>query len=103
MNLLTLFCYREELEKLKHTIDDGKSNVITKKNKMLMTAQETLNRLYNEMNKADTQVKKAESQSKMMLKYKDLVEQGKKQFQKELESIMPDVKLGQARGDHYDI
>ena len=50
------------------------------------------------MSKSETQVTKMESQSKMMQKYKDLVEQGKKQFQKELESIMPEVKLGQARG-----
>jgi hypothetical protein len=35
------------------------------------------------MHKSDTQVTKMESQSKMMLKYKDLVEEGKKQFQKE--------------------
>ena len=34
----------------------------------------------------------------MMLKYKDLVEEGKKQFQKELESIMPEIKLGKAHG-----
>lgn len=73
---------------------------MTKKNKILISAQETFNKLSSELNKQDTQVKKVESQSKMMLKYKDLVEQGKKQFQKELESIMPEVKLGQARGKY---
>lgn len=73
---------------------------MTKKNKILISAQETFNKLNSELNKQETQVKKVESQSKMMLKYKDLVEQGKKQFQKELESIMPEVKLGQARGKY---
>lgn len=89
---------REQLQKLKNAITEGKSQAMTKKNKILISAQETFNKLNSELNKQDTQVKKVESQSKMMLKYKDLVEQGKKQFQKELESIMPDVKLGQARG-----
>lgn len=89
---------REELNKLKQTIEEGKTNVATKKNNALSSAQKTLNKLLNEINNSETQVTKVESQSKMMQKYKDLVEQGKKQFQKELESIMPDVKLGQARG-----
>lgn len=89
---------REQLQKLKNAITEGKSQAMTKKNKILISAQETFNKLNSELNKQETQVKKVESQSKMMLKYKDLVEQGKKQFQKELESIMPEVKLGQARG-----
>lgn len=89
---------RENLEKLHQAIEEGKSKAITKKNKILLSAQATLNTLKNEMNKMDAEVMKAESQSKMVLKYKELVEQGKKQFQKELESIMPEVKLGQARG-----
>ena len=89
---------RENLEKLKHAIDEGKSNDITKKNKTLLEVQKIYNRLINDMHKSDTQVTKMESQSKMMLKYKDLVEEGKKQFQKELESIMPEIKLGKAHG-----
>ena len=32
-----------------------------------------------------------------MLKYKDLVDKGKKQFQKEIESLLPDVKIGSGR------
>lgn len=86
------------MEKLKHAIDEGKSNDITKKNKTLLEVQKIYNRLINDMHKSDTQVTKMESQSKMMLKYKDLVEEGKKQFQKELESIMPEIKLGKAHG-----
>lgn len=89
---------RENLEKLKHAIDEGKSNDITKKNKTLLEVQKTYNRLINDIHKSDAQVTKMESQSKMMLKYKDLVEEGKKQFQKELESIMPEVKIGKAHG-----
>ena len=39
-----------------------------------------------------------ESEARIMLKYKDLIDKGKKQFQKELESIMPEVKLGDKKG-----
>lgn len=35
-----------------------------------------------------------ESEGKVMMKYKDLVAQGRAQFQKELESIMPAVAKG---------
>ena len=34
----------------------------------------------------------------VMLRYKVLIEKGRQQFQKELESIMPEVKLGGKRG-----
>ena len=45
-----------------------------------------------------TQVSKAESEARIMTKYKDLIEQGKQQFQKELESIVPEVKMGIKKG-----
>ena len=41
---------------------------------------------------------KAESEARIMTKYKDLIEQGKQQFQKELESIVPEVKMGIKKG-----
>ena len=44
------------------------------------------------------QVSKAESEARIMTKYKDLIEQGKQQFQKELESIVPEVKMGIKKG-----
>lgn len=43
------------------------------------------------------QVRQAEAESNVMQKYKDLVEKGKKQFQKELESLLPDVKIGSGK------
>ena len=36
-----------------------------------------------------------------MIKYVDLIEKGKQQFKKELESIMPEVKLGDKKGTIY--
>ncbi|KAL5021900.1 hypothetical protein ScPMuIL_001055 [Solemya velum] len=89
---------RENLEKLRSVIDEGKSNPITKRNKAILTAQEQFNKTSKEMGKITSQVAKSESQAKVMLKYKDLIQKGRKQFQQELESIMPEVKLGDKRG-----
>ena len=37
---------------------------------------------------------KSESDARVMARYKDLIDRGRKQFAEELDSIMPDVKLG---------
>ncbi|KAL3863537.1 hypothetical protein ACJMK2_005289 [Sinanodonta woodiana] len=89
---------REVLEKLKHTIEEGKKNKVTSKNKMILPAKETLNNMSSELNKMQSQVEKTEGEAKVMLKYKDLIDKGRQQFKKELESIMPAVKLGDRKG-----
>lgn len=40
------------------------------------------------------QFESARTESAIMSEYRDLVNQGRKQFQKELESILPEVKPG---------
>lgn len=47
------------------------------------------------------QIAKSESENRGLVKFNDLVEEGKKKFQKELESLMPDVKPG--KGQYADI
>lgn len=47
------------------------------------------------------QIVKSESENRGLVKFNDLVEEGKKKFQKELESLMLDVKLG--KGQYVDI
>ncbi|XP_045189189.2 MICOS complex subunit MIC60-like [Mercenaria mercenaria] len=88
---------KENLEKLRHAIDDGRQNSVTKKNKALTVAKEKLNQLTTELNKKQNEVSKVESESRVMSKYKTLVDRGKDQFKKELESLMPDVKIGTGR------
>ncbi|KAK6185608.1 hypothetical protein SNE40_007805 [Patella caerulea] len=89
---------KENLEKLKKTIDDSKKDAVLKKNKILKTAQQKLNEFNNDINTVLSQVKKEESEARVMTKYKDLVDKGRQQFKKELESIMPDVKIGDKKG-----
>ncbi|KAJ8317181.1 hypothetical protein KUTeg_005085, partial [Tegillarca granosa] len=89
---------KEDLNKLKQAIESGKQNKVTKRNKALITAQKNFNEFSSELNKIATQVSKAEAEAKVMIKYKDLVDKGRKQFKQELESIMPEVKIGDNRG-----
>ena len=42
------------------------------------------------------QLTKAKSQSTVLTSYRDLVRKGQDQFSKELEQILPDVKLGES-------
>lgn len=94
----TVTALQSDLEKLHRAIDEGRKSAVTKKNKALITANESMNKFRSELNKKISQVTKAESEARVMIKYVDLIEKGKQQFKKELESIMPDVKLGDKKG-----
>ncbi|KAL4232096.1 hypothetical protein ACF0H5_009672 [Mactra antiquata] len=88
---------KSNFEKLRQAIDDGRKNTMTKKNKTLTTAQEKLNLLKTSFNKLQNEVAKVESESRVLSKYKDSVDKAKEQFKKEVESLTPEVKLGQGK------
>jgi len=48
--------FRVHLEKLRSTVADGKANKVTKKNKVLLTAEEELNKLNYSFRSAATEV-----------------------------------------------
>ncbi|ESN95270.1 hypothetical protein HELRODRAFT_193611 [Helobdella robusta] len=83
---------KQELAKLREVISTGKSNKVTKKNKLLWSTEDEANKLNRSFNTALNEVSKAEADSKVFKEYRDLIKKGKEQFKKELESIMPDVK-----------
>lgn len=85
---------RATLSQLQINIEDGKKNKVTKRNSMLYTSQQCYNHTFGELRKSTNCLNKAEADSRVMTKYKDLIENGRRQFAKELESIIPDVKLG---------
>lgn len=85
---------RLQLEKLRKTLDEGFNNPHTKHNKTLMVGQDVFNRISHSLNLYSTEVSKAENEVKMVEKYKHLVDQGREQFRRELESIVPNVKIG---------
>jgi MICOS complex subunit MIC60 len=83
------------LEKLRSTITDGKADKVTKKNKVLLAAEEELNKLNYSFRSATNELSKAQSEAKVLAEYRDLVKKGRERFKKELESILPDVKSGE--------
>ncbi|XP_052226388.1 MICOS complex subunit MIC60-1-like isoform X1 [Dreissena polymorpha] len=82
---------RDNLDRLKHAIDEGRKEAETKKNAALTTANEKLNKWTSELNKKQNEVSRAESEYRVMMKYKDLVDKGKEVFRKEVESLMPEL------------
>ncbi|XP_013397177.1 MICOS complex subunit MIC60-1 [Lingula anatina] len=85
----------DELEMLKKAIEDGKAEAKTEANEILAQAQDQYSNLKYELDGVVAKVSHALSESNILHHYKDRVEKGKDQFQKEMESIVPDVKLGE--------
>ena len=51
-----MLCFRADLEKLRLAIDEGRKNAVTKKNRALISANESLNKFNAELNKKIAQV-----------------------------------------------
>ncbi|XP_071946968.1 MICOS complex subunit Mic60-like isoform X2 [Antedon mediterranea] len=87
---------REELEKLRSVIAESKK---TKSQfgigDKVIKAEESLMKMNYELDKAISVTSSLEKEGKIYKEYSDLVEKGKEEFTKELQSIMPDVKLGE--------
>merc|ERR1719323_1573240 len=81
---------REAIAAIDNVIESiaaGRKNRTTSTNPALLVAEEEANRAIYQLGEA-----------KVMEEYRELVEAGKQQFQKEMASIMPDVKLGEQSG-----
>merc|ERR1719495_1450517 len=81
---------REAIAAIDNVIESiaaGRKNRTTSTNPALLVAEEEANRAIYQLEEA-----------KVMEEYRELVEAGKQQFQKEMASIMPDVKLGEQSG-----
>lgn len=89
---------REELDKLKSVIDEVKENSEAKANKAVTAAEDQLNSLTSRMQQMVDTIKKCESEYKTTEQFTELIEKGKMQFQRELQSLMPDKKLGTGKG-----
>ncbi|XP_064630691.1 MICOS complex subunit Mic60-like isoform X2 [Lineus longissimus] len=85
---------RKDIEKLKTVIVDAKEHAATKSNKALISAQEVLGKIQYDLDTTINKVHSAESITKMLNEYKDLIEKGKQQLRKELESVSPAVTMG---------
>ncbi|XP_033756805.1 MICOS complex subunit MIC60-like [Pecten maximus] len=90
---------RDELDKLNSVIKEVKENSDAKANKAVTAAEDHLNGLSSRMNQMMETIKKSESEYKTTEQFTELIEKGKMQFQRELQSLMPDKKLGTGKGN----
>merc|ERR1719150_851487 len=92
---------REAIASIDNVIESiaaGRKNRTTSTNPALLVAEEEANRAIYQLDQAKVKGTAIQGEAKVMEEYRELVEAGKQQFQKEMASIMPDVKLGEQSG-----
>jgi len=92
---------REAIAAIDNVIESiaaGRKNRTTSTNPALLVAEEEANRAIYQLEQAKVKGTAIQGEAKVMEEYRELVEAGKQQFQKEMASIMPDVKLGEQSG-----
>lgn len=83
---------------VKDSVAAGRKNKITATNPTLISAEEAANKAMYNLDKAKVKRASVETEAKIMEEYRDLIEASKEEFQKEMASIMPDVKIGEKNG-----
>ena len=92
---------REAIAAIDNVIESiaaGRKNRTTSTNPSLLVAEEEANRAIYLLDQAKVKGTAIQGEAKVMEEYRELVEAGRQQFQKEMASIMPDVKLGEQSG-----
>ncbi|XP_045107863.1 MICOS complex subunit MIC60-like isoform X2 [Portunus trituberculatus] len=85
----------EAVEKFREQVSEGQQSGLTKENPALIAAEETLVEMKYAVDKARGMILEAERDSKVVSSYKALVEAGREQFEAEVRSLLPEVKLGE--------
>ncbi|KJH43980.1 hypothetical protein DICVIV_09998 [Dictyocaulus viviparus] len=84
---------RNSIHSLRKVIAQGKDNLSTSRNPLLLNATETANKLSHELDELDGLVSKARQESAILNQYKDLIERSRNQFALEMKSILPNVDI----------
>lgn len=95
----TLIDLRSALDRVQGHIAQGKSNKMTANNGELLGAEEDYQRVSRELKNMEEQLASAQTESQAAALYKELLENGKEQLQKELEAILPPDFKGRKLND----
>ncbi|XP_068450686.1 MICOS complex subunit MIC60 isoform X2 [Clinocottus analis] len=87
-----LLIANEALDSLKSEIDKSKGLKVSAVRPLVLAAEENLHNMVVDLDKVVTKVQSAESESKIVFQYSELVNEAKLQFQREVSSLTPEIQ-----------